>query len=368
MLWSSIIFSQVAPSAGNVSCAICGSVFDAGHSLQWKGCYAAIVPYRPGPLTCVNIYNNPPEIPVISGSANGVPALSYSYFALAVDPDGDPVKVTFDWGDETESTTLLINSGVSVGANHTWSKAGTYKIKAIATDSNGAFSGWSESLDIKINTPPGKPESPSGQISSRPGTSNNYTVSSMDPDEDQIRYTLDWGDGTESITGFLVSGARATVNHTWNKAGTYRIKAFAVDERGSSSGWSEAKNVIINSPPDNPSKPSGPESVYAWAAYAYTSFSSDPDGDEAEYIFDWGDGNISDTNLIRSGCNASGEHSWSEEGTYRVRVIARDQLGATSNWSGNLTVTVIANNKPNKPRNLFGPGFGYIGIVHIYFT
>ncbi|MCK9564504.1 MAG: PKD domain-containing protein [Methanothrix sp.] len=351
-----------------MSCVICGSVFDAGQSLQWAGGYAAIVPYWPGPFICVNIYNNPPEIPVISGSANGVPAASYSYSTFAVDPDGVQVKITIDWGDETESTTLLIKSGVTASANHTWSKAGTYRIRATATDSKGAVSGWSESLNITINTPPSKPKAPFGPILGIPGAANNYTVSSNDPDEDQIRYTFDWGDGTKSITGFLVSGARATVNHTWNKAGIYRIKAFAVDERGDTSGWSEAQNVIINSPPDTPSKPSGPESVYAWAAYAYTSFASDPDGDETEYTFDWGDGNESRTNIVRSGCNASAVYSWCEEGTYLVRVIARDRLGATSNWSGNLTVTVIANNKPNKPGNLFGPGFGYIGIAHSYFT
>lgn len=367
-LWSSIIFSQGSPSTGNVSCVICGSVFDAGQSLQWTGGYAAIVPYWPGPLICVNIYNNPPEIPVISGPANGVPAVSYSYSTVAVDPDRGQVKVTLDWGDETESTTPLINSGVAASANHAWSKAGTYRIRAIATDSKGTVSGWSESLNITINTPPNKPKAPFGPILGIPGAANNYTASSNDQDEDQIRYTFDWGDGTKSITGFLVSGARATANHTWKKAGTYRIKAFAIDERGDASGWSEAQNVIINSPPDNPSKPSGPESVYAWAAYTYTSFASDPDGDEAEYTFDWGDGNMSRTNIVRSGCNASAGHSWNEEGTYLIRVIARDQLGATSKWSGNLTVIVIANNKPNKPRNLFGPSFGYIGIAHSYFT
>ena len=57
---------------------------------------------------------------------------------------------TFDWGDAAESTTPLINSGVAASANHTWNKAGTYKIRAMATDSKGAFSEWSESLDITI--------------------------------------------------------------------------------------------------------------------------------------------------------------------------------------------------------------------------
>lgn len=369
LLWSSIIFSQGAPCTENLSYAFCGPIFDAGRPQQLTGGYVCVVPYWPEPLICAEIHNNPPEIPIIPvGTAIGVPAASYSYSTFAIDPDGDRVFYTFDWGDAAESTTPLINSGVTASANHTWSKAGTYKIRAMATDSKGAFSEWSESLDITLNTPPNKPKAPSGPISSRPGTTNNYTVSSADADEDRMRYTFYWGDGTESITGFLVSGAEASANHTWKKAGTYQIKVFAIDERGASSGWSEAQNIVINSPPDKPSKPSGPRSVYAWAEYAYTSSASDPEGDETEYTFDWGDGNKSITDLIRSGCNASAVHSWSGEGDYRIRVIAKDKVGAISKRSRSLIIKVIANSKPDKPKVLFGPSFGYVGIAHSYFT
>ena len=185
-LWSSIIFSQGYPFIGNMSYAFCGSIFDAGRSLQWTGSDGGIVPYWPELLIFAEIHNNPPGIPNIPiGTAIGVPAASYSYSTFAVDPDGDQVKYTIDWGDETISNTPLINSGEAASANHTWSKAGAYRIRAMATDSKGVFSEWSDSLDITINTPPSKPKTPSGPISGRPGISNNYTVSSVDPDGDQ---------------------------------------------------------------------------------------------------------------------------------------------------------------------------------------
>jgi hypothetical protein len=334
MLSSSIIFYQ-------------GSAFDTAKLLQWTAGYG-IMPYWPDPIL-VEILNNPPKMPNIpKGSANGIPAASYSYSTIAVDPDGDQLKCTFDWGDETESTTPLINSGVAASASHTWSKAGTYKISAMATDSKGALSQWSASLNVTINTPPFKPNAPSGPDSGRPRATYNYTASSIDADQDQMRYTFDWGDGTESITGLLVSGAKAFANHSWKKAGTYRIIVFAIDERGASSAWSEKQNVIINTPPDRPSEPSGSGSIYAWAEYAYSSFASDPDGDEVKYTFDWGDENISHTNRTGSGSNASAVHSWSSAGDYRIRVIA--------------------NNRPNKPKELFGPGYGYRGIAYSYFT
>jgi hypothetical protein len=217
------------------------------------------------------------------------------------------------------------------------------------------------------NNNPGIPIIPIGTVIGIPSASYSYSTSAVDPDGDKVKYTFDWGDGTKSYTPHINSGAVASANHTWSKAGTYKIRANAVDERGAASGWSEPQNVIINSPPNDPSQPSGPRMIYAWAAYAYTSFASDPDGDQSECTFDWGDGNKSLTDL-RSGCNAVAVHRWTNEGTYQIRVIARDIAGATSNWSGNLTVTVSANNKPNEPRRLFGPSFGYKGIAHSYFT
>jgi len=367
MLSSSLIFSQGSASREDVSYAFCESAFEAAELLQWTTGYG-IMPYWPDPIL-VEILNNPPKMPNIpEGSANGIPAASYSYSTIAVDPDGNQLKYTFDWGDKTESTTQLINSGVAVSASHTWSNAGTYEIRVMATDSKGEISQWSASLNVTINTPPVKPKAPSGPISGRPEATYNYAASSIDADQDQMSYTFNWGDGTESITGLLDSGAKASANHSWKKAGTYWIMVLAIDERGALSAWSEKQNVIINTPPDRPSDPSGPESIYAWTEYAYSSFASDTDGDEVEYTFDWGDENISHTNLISSGSNTSAVHSWRSTGDYQIRVIAKDTLGAASNWSGNLTINVIANNRPNKPRELFGPGYGYRGIAYSYFT
>jgi chitodextrinase len=359
MLSSYIIFYQV-------------SAFDPISLLPWTTGYG-ITPYRPDPILA-EILNNPPKMPNIAeGPANGIPATSYSYSTIAVDPDGDQLKYTFDWGDETKSTTSLINSGVTASASHIWSKAGKYEIKAMATDSKDGLSQWSASFNVTINTPPVKPNAPSGPISGRPGATYNYTASSIDADQDQMSYTFNWGDGTESITGLLVSGAKASANHSWKKAGTYWIMVAAIDERGASSAWSEKQNVTINTPPDRPSEPSGAGSIYAWAEYAYSSFASDPDGDEVELTFDWGDGNISRTDLISSGSNASAVHSWSsagdhQAGDYQIRVIAKDIWGAASNWSENWTINVVANNRPNRPRELFGPGYGYRGIAYSYFT
>jgi len=184
---------------------------------------------------------NTPSIP--SGPTSGIPGTSYSYSTSATDPDGDKVKYTFDLGDGTTSETAFVDSGTSASAAHRWSTAGTYQVKAMATDSIGASSGWSNALTVAINTPPNTPDRPSGPRSGCIRKAYTYSTSAIDPDGDQIKYTFDWGDGTTSVTSLIDSGKPAAALHRWFKPGKYRIKVMATDSRGASSGWSEALTV-----------------------------------------------------------------------------------------------------------------------------
>ncbi len=97
---------------------------------------------------------------------------SNRYSTYATDPNGDQVKYTFDWGDGLTADTGLVNSGTRSSASHAWIAAGTYKVKAMATDSKGASSGWSRSLAVTMtpNNPPNAPYRPTGLVSGKVGT------------------------------------------------------------------------------------------------------------------------------------------------------------------------------------------------------
>jgi len=98
--------------------------------------------------------------------------------------------------------------------------------------------------------------------------------------------------------------------------------------------------------PDKPSKPSGPTSGKAGTEYTYTSSTTDPDGDQVYYWFDWGDGTNSGwIGPLVSGATGSAKHKWTSQGNYQIKVKAKDTANIESEWSDPLPVS-MPKNKP----------------------
>ncbi len=83
-----------------------------------------------------------------SGPSSGFIRKAYRYSTSAIDPDGEKIKYTFDWGDGTISVTRLIDSGERAAASHRWIRPGNYRVRVMATDSEGSSSGWSRALTV----------------------------------------------------------------------------------------------------------------------------------------------------------------------------------------------------------------------------
>jgi len=95
--------------------------------------------------------SKPPNTPSRpSGESEGYTGTSYSYCTSATDPDGDRVKYTFDWDDGSTSETGFVSSSETARKSHSWSSPGTYYVRAKATDSNGASSGWSSCKTVTM--------------------------------------------------------------------------------------------------------------------------------------------------------------------------------------------------------------------------
>jgi hypothetical protein len=106
-----------------------------------------------------------------------------------------------------------------------------------------------------------------------------------------------------------------------------------------------------NNPPNKPTKPSGPNSGQPGVQYMYTTSTTDPDGDQIYYMWDWGDGNNSGwLGPYASGDIANANHTWAQKGSYQIKVKAKDIYGAESEWSDPLGVAMPVN-QPNNQQN-----------------
>ena len=87
----------------------------------------------------------PPSAPDISGTEEGKPGESYSYYFTSTDPDGDDVSYFIDWGDgSVPDWTPYRTSGALLKEDHEFSEYGTFIIKAKAKDIYGSESDWAE--------------------------------------------------------------------------------------------------------------------------------------------------------------------------------------------------------------------------------
>ena len=87
-----------------------------------------------------------------------------------------------------------------------------------------------------------------------------------------------------------------------------------------------------NEPPNAPDI-TGPSSGTVGEEYEYTIITTDPDEDDVSYEIDWDDGESQYSVFLPSGTEITRNHTWSERGTYTIRVRARDLYYGESNWS-----------------------------------
>jgi hypothetical protein len=190
----------------------------------------------------------PPTEPSISGPTSVNTGDLVSYSAISYDPENRYLIYTFDFGDGTEWSSDLVPSGVSVQCTHTYNTPGT-KLLTVSVLSTGG--GENENfITISVYSPPSNsapitPSAPIGPSEAEPGEICDFTVDAIDPEGDEIRYEIDWGDGTRTLTSFISSGQSITVSHQWSFNTIYFIRVRAQDENGLWSSWSTSHEITI---------------------------------------------------------------------------------------------------------------------------
>ena len=179
------------------------------------------------------------------------------------DPDPEDTvtyDVYFEANDSTPDLTASNNQSNTTYNPGTLNYNTHYYWEIIAKDNHGNETPgpvWNFTTESQINNPPNIPDAPSGPSSGKIGTSYSFSTSTIDPNEDNIAYKFDWGDGNISNwTSYISSGDIVDQLHSYSTKGTYYIKAKAKDVNGAESLWSNSHKIIIDLEINKPVAPS----------------------------------------------------------------------------------------------------------------
>jgi chitinase len=265
-----LLFISANAAAQSVSCTgvpqwNASTIYNPGDRLVYQGSlYEALIQIWNAPPThcpscnwyqqlgtCGGGANNAPTAQITSpasGATFSAPA-NISISATAGDSDGTVAQVDFFQG------ATLLGSDTTPPYNFNWTNvaAGTYSLRAVATDNLGA-TGNSPAVSITVRAT-GQPPivsltSPASGASFACGASVQMTASASDPD------------GFVSRVEFLDNGALISSDTTapyaasWvaSPAGSHALTARAIDDAGSST-TTPATNVTVGSCGNNSSLP-----------------------------------------------------------------------------------------------------------------
>jgi hypothetical protein len=189
--------------------------------------------------------NDPPNPPSDPNPNDGATDVNINAILgwICTDPNGDPLvyDVYFEADDSTPDVLVSDDQSETTYDPGSLLHETTYYWQIIAKDSHSATTNgpiWQFTTEEKLNEPP-NPPTISGKINGEAGTSYPYTFIASDPDNDDVSYYIEWGDGyTTDWTTLQSSGPPGyTESHTWNVKDSYTIRAKAKDDEGAESAW-----------------------------------------------------------------------------------------------------------------------------------
>lgn len=166
--------------------------------------------------------NSAPDVQIEDAQATCT-GKAVQFKASASDPDGDPLRLRWDFGDGT-----VADGGTSM--SHAYDKGGSYTVTVSADDGKGGECSLGvSSAQVKVNAPPAANAGENKVCCTDQGVEFDGSKSS-DPDGDTLSYRWTFGDGGSA------EGAR--VEHAYTKNGTYPVLLTVND--GSATSCSES--------------------------------------------------------------------------------------------------------------------------------
>lgn len=149
------------------------------------------------------------------------------------------------WEDDLESIGGMTNMALYYLYQH-YSGGGRtqYYFEAYNVLGDSSVKLWRDSPDP--NLPPDIPGTPAGPENGQVGVTYAFTATTQDPEDDDVFFLFDWGDGNVSgWVGPVLSGGVGEASHSWAAPGEYLVRVKAKDVNGAETAWSDAHTITI---------------------------------------------------------------------------------------------------------------------------
>ena len=234
------------------------------------------------------------------------------------DPDGAIVEYAWDWDSDGSYDASITDSVV----DHVFSQPGSHRVTLRVTDDDGGTATLTKTITV------GKIQPPNASFTfslTEPSILDTvqFADTSTDADGDLASWAWTFGDGSSSTA--------QNPSHQYTQKKTYTVKLTVTDNDGLTDVVTKQLSVVNLHPEAtftfSPQQPYGNQPVSFGA-----SSSTDKDGTVTGYTWDFdGDGRI----------DAQGEKTtwtFTEEGTYTVKLTVTDDDGATAIHEEQVTV------------------------------
>ena len=275
----------------------------------------------------VQILNSPP-VAVIQTSTDEARVGEVITFdaSQSYDPDNDELTYLWDFGDGTTSELKIVN--------HSYSAPGKYLVMLVVSDGN-RVAHVSKQITIKESINHKPVIAVEGELRKEviEGETLTFHIEATDIDNDELTVSIN---GKPSNADFiLVEQIPGYVRYIFNWTPNYEQAGVYVITISASDGKETAHEVIAvevlnkNRMPVAIMQTSTDEAIVGEAITFDASQSYDPDNDELTYLWDFGDGTTSDSEVV--------EHYYSTPGEYLITLTVSD---GEYNDSDSVTVTI----------------------------
>ena len=270
----------------------------------------------------VSVVNLEPSAGFTFSPDEGTVGVGVRFMDRSSDPEDRALEYLWDFGDGVTSAEM--------NPLHTFDSSGTKSVRLTVTDDEGASDTITRGIMVYPNV------RPTADFSFSPdgGTIEDvvyFVDESVDEDGSVVSWSWDFGDGDTS--------SRREPDHRFSDSGVHHVTLTVEDDDGNQDSVT-LPVTVVNMPPTAGFSAST-VSVEVGEEVRFTDGSSDPEGGDLGYSWDFGDG--SSSSLLNP------SHEYGEAGEYTVVLTVSDGEGASD--SASVAVRV----EEEAPRRI--PGF-----------